>query len=111
MVAARKRNSVSAHNGHAGRGLQARLKSLRGDMGALQDDVAGLVGDMGDAAGEQVQGAMSGALRSARDTANRVEDWGNENMGGMRKMVRNQPFTSCVLALGMGAVLGFLLRR
>ena len=113
MVAVNKRNGASTRgqNGHASRNLQARLHALRGDIGALQSDVAGLVGDVGDAASLQVQDAMSGAMKTAREASGRVETWGNDNMRGVRKMVRSQPFTACAIAIGAGALLGFILRR
>jgi len=112
-VAVNKRNGMSRHgqNGHGSHDLQVRLKSLRGDIGALQNDVAGLVGDVGDAASSRVQYAMSGAMKTAREASGRVESWGNENMHGLRKMVRSQPFTACAVAIGAGALLGFILRR
>ena len=98
---ARKKNGANAQNG---KDLNARLKSLRQDLGALQDDVLGLVNEMGAAAGDQVQGAM-------RQTAGRVEDWGNEKLPNIRKIVRGNPFAACAVALSAGALLSAILFR
>jgi len=104
MVLARRRHGVSRHNGHDGRDLNARLQSLRGDLGALQEDVRLLVTDMGAVASGQVQGAV-------RQTAKRVETWGNEQMPSMRKVVRSNPFAACAVAISAGALLGAMLFR
>lgn len=109
MVAIRKR---TGNGGHSEPGsLHARMKTLREDLGALEKDVRGLVGDVGEAAGEQVQSAMNGAAQSAREAADRMESWGSMKMPGMRKMVRSQPFAACAIALSAGALLSALLLR
>ena len=110
MVALRKRNGQTG-NGQGVHDLQARLHSLKGDFGALRKDMRGLVGDVGDAAGDKMQDTFGGAIRSARDAAGRVEDWGNKKLPRVRKMVRNQPFAACAIALCAGALLGAILFR
>jgi ElaB/YqjD/DUF883 family membrane-anchored ribosome-binding protein len=113
MFATRKQNGSSWYgrshpaNTQTERSLQARLKSIRGNIGALQDDVAGLVNDVGDVANYQV----TGIVRSARDTADRVETWGTENLSGVRKMVQDEPFKACAIAAGAGALLSLLFFR
>ena len=94
-------------NNHAERSLQARLKSIRGNIGALQDDVAGLVSDVGDVANDQ----MTGVVRSARDAADRMESWGTDNISGVRKLVQEEPFKACAIAAGVGALFGLLFLR
>jgi len=112
MPTARKRNGVAGADAHnAAAGLHARMQTLRGDLGALEKDLVGLLYDVGDAAGEQVQGAMKGAMDSAMEAADRVESWGSENMPKMRKVVRTKPFAACALALGAGALLSAILLR
>ena len=112
MPTLRKKNGVAAADAHtAAAGLQTRMKTLRGDLGALEKDLIGLLYDAGDAAGEQVHSAMRGAMDSAREAADRVENWGSENMPNMRKMVRTKPFAACALALGAGALLSAILLR
>src|SRR5262249_3313528 len=98
-----------------GREVQARLSAVRADLDSLQQHMRGLVSEVSGAAGQQVQGAMSGAIgaavTTAHDAAGRIGDWGNENLGGVREAVRSQPLAACVLSIGAGAILGALLVR
>ncbi len=99
-----RRKGKSQRNG---RDVQARLNALRADIDALQEDMRGLVTEVGGAASEQVQGALS----SAQDAVERIEDWSTENIGGMREAVRTQPLAACVLSMSAGALIGALLLR
>jgi ElaB/YqjD/DUF883 family membrane-anchored ribosome-binding protein len=98
-------------NGHKGDDVSARLKSMRSDLDALQENMRGLLNDVGDAAGDQVQGAMRNAAQSAHGAVDRVEEWGNESLDGMRKTVRGRPLAACALSVGAGALLGAILLR
>jgi ElaB/YqjD/DUF883 family membrane-anchored ribosome-binding protein len=102
MAATRRRK-----NGHNGSEVQARLSSLRADLDALQQDMRGLVSDVGDAASEQV----NGAIESASEAVDRVGEWGNENLDGVRQAVRTQPLAACMLSMSAGAIIGALLLR
>ena len=91
-------------NNSNGSEVQARINALRADLDALQKDMRGLVSDVGDV-------AMGGAIHSAQEAAGRLEDWGNENLDGVRDAVRTQPLAACVLSMSAGALIGaFLLR-
>jgi ElaB/YqjD/DUF883 family membrane-anchored ribosome-binding protein len=98
-------------NGSNGHGVQARLNALRDDLDALQEDMRGLVNDAGGAASQQVQGVMTEAVHSAQDMADRVGDWGNDNLDVVRETVRSRPFVACALSVGAGALIGALLLR
>lgn len=98
-------------NGRNGSHVQARLNSVRADLDALQHDVRGLVSDMGGMATEQMQGAMNGALETAYETVDRVGEWGNDNLDGMRRAVRTQPLAACMISMSAGAIIGALLLR
>ena len=80
--------------------MQSRLNSLRADFDALQQDVRGLASDVGDAASEQVQGAMD-----------LVTEWGSENLTTVRSAVKTQPLAACMLSMSAGALIGALLLR
>ena len=86
----------NGRNGH----VRVRLMSLRGDLDALQQDMRGLANDVGDAASEQVQGAVNGAIESAAEAAD-----------GVRQAVRTQPLAACALSMSAGAIIGALLLR
>lgn len=98
-------------NGHNGTALQARLSSLREDLDLLQQDVRGLMSDVGDVATDQVHTAVNGAIDTASDTVDRVSEWGNDNLEGVRHAVRTQPLAACVLSMSAGAIIGALLLR
>jgi hypothetical protein len=94
-------------NGRHGADLQARLTSLREDLDLLQQDVRGLVSDVGDVATDQVHTVVNGAS----DTVERVTEWGTDNLEGVRDAVRTQPLAACVLSMSAGAIIGALLLR
>lgn len=98
-------------NGRNGSDVQARLNSLRGDLDALQQDMRGLVNDVGGVASEQVQGAVNGAIELASEAVERVGDWSNENLDGVREAVRLQPLAACAISMSAGALIGALLLR
>ena len=108
MAVARTRRR--ARNGN-GRDVQARLESLKADLDALQQDVRGLVSDVGTMAGDQVQGAMNGAMEQAQDVVDRLNEWNHDNLDGVRTAVRSQPLAACMLSMSAGAVIGALLLR
>ena len=98
-------------NGRNGANVQARLSSLRDDLDALQQDMRGLVNDVGGAASEQVQGVVNGAIDSASEAVERVSEWSKENLDGVRQAVRIQPLAACALSISAGAIIGALLLR
>jgi ElaB/YqjD/DUF883 family membrane-anchored ribosome-binding protein len=98
-------------NGRNSTDVQARLNSLRGDLDALQQDMRGLVNDVGGVASEQVQEAVNGAIESASEAVERVSDWSNENLNGVRQAVRMQPLAACAISMSAGAIIGALLLR
>jgi ElaB/YqjD/DUF883 family membrane-anchored ribosome-binding protein len=110
MVLRRRRKNSSN-----GRDVQKHLSDVRADLDALQQHMRGLVSEVSGAAGHQMQGAMTEALgaavSTAQDAAERIGDWSNENLGGVREKVRNQPLAACVLSMSAGALLGALLLR
>ena len=107
MATAAARRRKNGHNGD----LQARLSSLRDDIDALQHDMRGLVSDVKDVASEQVQGAVNEAIETAHETVDRVGEWGNENLDGVRQAVRTQPLAACMISMSAGAIIGALLLR
>ncbi len=98
-------------NNSNGSEVQSRLNALRADLDALQKDMRGLVSEVGDVASKEVQGAMGGAMHSAQEAVERLEDWGNENLDGVRDVVCTQPLAACVLSMSAGALIGALLLR
>jgi hypothetical protein len=83
--------------------MTRRMSAARADLNAWQKDVRGAMSNVSDATRE-VRGAVGGAIE-------RIEEWGNDNLPGVRDAVRSQPFKATVLALGAGALISALLLR
>ncbi len=103
MLRRRRKNSNGSE-------VQARLSALRADFGALQKDIRGLVSDVV-ATKDGAVGAVGNALHSVQEQAGRLEEWGSENLAGVRDRVRSQPLAACVISLSAGAIIGALLSR
>lgn len=91
--------------------MQARLDALRDDLGTLQKDLRGLLSDAGGAANDHVHRTVNGALSSLEDVAERIEDWGTENLDSVRDVVRSQPLAAVALSMSAGALIGALFLR
>jgi hypothetical protein len=79
------------------------MNAARDDLKAWQRDVRAKISDVGEATRE-VRSAVGGAF-------DRFEEWGTENLPGVRDAVRSQPFKACALSLGAGALISALLLR
>jgi ElaB/YqjD/DUF883 family membrane-anchored ribosome-binding protein len=49
--------------------------------------------------------------RAAREDAQAIRDWGQERAGRVREAVEAEPLKATLYALGVGVVIGMLLRR
>jgi len=109
--------------------IEARLAALRADFDALQTDLKGLYGDVGQIASERAALAM----RSAEEIADRAvalaeeaakeakvtaleykeeaQEWADENAEELREHVRAQPIQSLLIAGGLGVFLGAVFLR
>lgn len=109
--------------------IETRLTALRRDFEALQTDMKGLAGDVGQQASARAQEAM----RTAEDVADRAmrlaeeaareakvmaagfrddaEEWAEQNAESLRTQVREQPLTAILIAGGIGAFLGAIFLR
>ncbi len=58
-----------------------------------------------------MQGLMNDAMDTASDAAERVSEWGSENLNGVRSAVKGQPLAACMLSMSAGALIGALLLR
>jgi ElaB/YqjD/DUF883 family membrane-anchored ribosome-binding protein len=91
--------------------LEARLDALREDLEALQTDMRGLAGGVGDAATARLNEMLRNTEDMADQITAQVEDWTNDNAESLREQVREQPLFACAVAMGIGALLGAILLR
>ena len=109
--------------------IEARLAAVRADFDALQTDLKGLYGDVGQIASERAALAMRSAeeiadravalaeeaAKEAKATAleykDEAQEWADENAEELRGYVRAQPVQSLLIAGGLGVFLGAIFLR
>ena len=83
-------------------------------MGQLADDARALMAATADVAGEKVGEArqrLAAALERAKEIASRVRDKAVEGAKAADVAVHEHPYQAIGIALGLGALLGYLLAR
>jgi ElaB/YqjD/DUF883 family membrane-anchored ribosome-binding protein len=102
--------------------VDARLSQLKRDIGTLQKDIAGLAGDVGDAANERsiqalqsaenlVERAYLLAEEFALDMGDRAENFAHDALESVRDSIRDKPLSAAGLFIGVGVILSALLHR
>jgi ElaB/YqjD/DUF883 family membrane-anchored ribosome-binding protein len=89
-------------------------EEIRKDVNALAKDARALAVDTGRMAGEKVGAArerLSVALENAQQSCDRMQQKTIDRMKAADKVVRNHPYQALGIALGIGAVIGFLFKR
>ena len=84
------------------------------DFDTLAEDARALMAATADVAGDKVGEArkrLAAALDSAKDLAGRVRDKAVEGAKVADQTVRENPYQAMGIALGVGAILGYLLSR
>jgi ElaB/YqjD/DUF883 family membrane-anchored ribosome-binding protein len=84
------------------------------DIGSLAEDARALMAATADVAGEKVAEArkrLHSALESAKEIAVNVRDKAVAGAKATDEAVRENPYKAIGIALGAGALLGFLIAR
>lgn len=84
---------------------------LRHDFQVLVEDAQTLLTATADVAGEKVADArkrLSAAVERGRETWNHVQDQAIEGAKAADKVIRSNPYRSIGVALGVGAVVGYI---
>jgi len=84
------------------------------DMGTLAEDARALMAATADVAGEKVGEArkrLAAALESGREIYGRVRDKAVEGARAAYQTVRENPYQAIAIAMGVGAIIGFLVVR
>jgi ElaB/YqjD/DUF883 family membrane-anchored ribosome-binding protein len=84
------------------------------DTGTLAEDASALMAATADVAGDRVAEArkrLAAALESGKELIGRVREKAVERTKAADQVVRENPYQTIVIALGVGAVIGFLLAR
>jgi ElaB/YqjD/DUF883 family membrane-anchored ribosome-binding protein len=84
------------------------------DMGTLAEDARALMAATADVAGDKVAGArrrLTAALDGGRQIFGRVRDKAVDGARATDQLVRDNPYQTIGIAMGIGMVLGYLLAR
>jgi ElaB/YqjD/DUF883 family membrane-anchored ribosome-binding protein len=94
--------------------MKKHTQAIVNDMGTLVEDARGLMAATADVAGEKVSEArkrLAAALDSAKEIAGRVRDKAVEGAQAADETVRECPYQAIGIALGVGALIGYLVAR
>jgi len=104
-------NAASAASGD----FQKDLQALRDDLGRLAEQVRGILSNKGNAAWRRAKtsadAVMSDAQAKGQDAASAVRDVSSHFADAVDESIKNRPYTTLVLAVGLGFLLGTSWRR
>ena len=93
-------------------------RELEAELSKLRDDVASLAGTVRDIASDEVHATVDAirdrldkAAGEARKAARRAKAGAHDAADALEGAIEEHPFTSILVALGLGFVIGALLRR
>jgi ElaB/YqjD/DUF883 family membrane-anchored ribosome-binding protein len=94
--------------------MNKHTQAASNDMGTLAEDARALMAATADVAGEKVGEArkrLAAALESAKEIAGRVRDKAVAGAKATDEAVHEHPYKAMGIALGVGALIGFLVAR
>ena len=94
--------------------MNKETQAIRNDMGQLAEDARALMAATADVAGEKVGEArkrLAAALESGKEIYGRVRDQAVAGAKVADQTVRENPYQAIGIALGVGAILGYLVAR
>src|SRR6185436_2993666 len=92
--------------------MNKHTQAISNDMRQLAEDARALMAATADVAGEKVGDArkrLAASLDSAKEIAGRVRDKAVEGAQAADEVVREHPYQAIGIALGVGALVGYLL--
>ncbi|HXT41117.1 MAG TPA: DUF883 family protein [Candidatus Angelobacter sp.] len=94
--------------------MTKQTQATSNDMGTLAEDARALMAATADVAGEKVSDArkrLAAALDSGKEFYGRVRDKAVEGAKATDQAVRENPYQAIGIAVGVGAVIGYLVSR
>ena len=94
--------------------MNRETQAIKNDMQQLAEDARALMAATADVAGEKVSEArkrLAAALEGGKEIYSRVRDKAVEGAKAADQTVRENPYQAIGIALGVGAVIGFLVAR
>src|SRR5215470_8978526 len=101
--------------GAASGDLQKDLQMLRDDFSRLAQQVADIVANRGSAAWQRarsgVDGVMSDAQDKSREAVDAMREVSDKVVEAVNEAIKNRPYTTLAMALGLGFLFGATWRR
>ncbi|HUL10208.1 MAG TPA: hypothetical protein VLV76_28010 [Candidatus Acidoferrum sp.] len=91
--------------------LEAELSKLRDDVGSLAGTVRDIASDEVHATVDAIRDRLDKAAGEARKAARRAKAGANDAADAIEGAIEEHPFTSILIALGLGFLIGAFLRR
>jgi ElaB/YqjD/DUF883 family membrane-anchored ribosome-binding protein len=94
--------------------MRKETQAIRNDMRQLAEDARALMAATADVAGEQVSEArkrLAAALERGKEIYGRAHDKAVEGAKAADEAVREHPYQAIGIAVGVGAIIGYLVAR
>ena len=94
--------------------MNKEMQAISNDVGTLAEDARALMAATADVAGEKVAEArkrLGAALESGKELYGRARDKALDGAKAADEAVHEHPYQAIGVALGLGALLGYLLAR
>ena len=94
--------------------MDKQTQAIRNDMGTLAEDARALMAATADVAGDKVGDArkrLAAALENGKELYGRVREKAIEGAKAADQTVRENPYQSIGIALGVGVLIGYLVAR
>ncbi len=94
--------------------MDKQTQAIRNDMGTLAEDARALMAATADVAGDKVGDArkrLAAALENGKELYGRVREKAVEGAKAADRTVRENPYQAIGIAVGVGALIGYLVAR
>ena len=94
--------------------MNKETQAISNDMGRLAEDARALMTATADVAGEKVSEArkrLAAALERGKEICGRVQEQAVEGVQAADAVVHEHPYQAIGIAVGVGALLGYMLAR
>ena len=94
--------------------MNKQTQAISNDMDILAEDARAFMAATADVAGDKVGEArkrLAAALETGKEIFGRVKDRGIEGVKAADEAVRDNPYQAIGIALGVGALIGYLVGR
>jgi ElaB/YqjD/DUF883 family membrane-anchored ribosome-binding protein len=91
--------------------LAKHKHTISDDLGRLAEDARALVSDTVDVAGETARKRLAVAIDSGKEVYDRVREKTLQRAKVADQVIRENPYRTIGIALGVGTLLGFFLAR